>query len=224
MQFTNSTINRPMLNLIPRRVFMTELAASLTTPYANAAEPAVEIQRVRGESYAQTATGRRLLGPGVAVLVGSTVETGMQSALVMRMGVGTEVRLAGDTKLRVDRFLKNAGGILVLERGAMLYDHDETRGPSDVAVRSPFGLIAARDTRFFAGPSNNVFGVFVERGALTVVGVETFVVLTSGLGTNIARPGTEPSAPAKWGAARIDSAMAPFIEPPIPFQTKPPPR
>jgi hypothetical protein len=57
-----------------------------------------------------------------------------------------------------------------------------------------------------------------------VVGVETFVVLTSGLGTNIARPGTEPSAPAKWGAARIDSAMASFIEPPIPFQTKPPPR
>ena len=46
---------------------------------------------MRGESYAQTATGRRLLGPGVAVLVGSTVETGMQSALVMRMGVGTEV-------------------------------------------------------------------------------------------------------------------------------------
>jgi hypothetical protein len=213
-----------MLDLIPRRVFMMGLAASLTTPHANAAEPAVEIQIVRGESYAQTAAGRRLLVPGAAVLVGSTVETGMQSALVMRMGLGTEVRLGGDTELRVDRFLKNAGGILGLKRGAMFYDHDEARGQSDVTVRSPFGLIAARDTRFFAGPSNDVFGVFVERGALTVVGVDTFVVLTSGLGTNIARPGAEPSAPAQWGAARIARAMALFIEPPIPFQVKPPPR
>jgi hypothetical protein len=102
----------------------------------------------------------------------------------------------------------NAGGVLVLERGAMLQDHDEKSGPSDITVRSPFGLIAVRGTRFFAGPSNGVFGVFVERGAVTVVGVRTAVALTSGLGTNIARPGAEPSSPTKWGAERIASAIA----------------
>ena len=33
-----------------------------------------------------------------------------------------------------------------------------------------FGLIAVRGTRFFAGPSNNVFGVFVESGSVVVSG------------------------------------------------------
>jgi ferric-dicitrate binding protein FerR (iron transport regulator) len=99
--------------------------------------------------------------------------------------------------------------VLVLDRGAMLYDHDENGGgPNDVTVRSPYGLIAVRGTRFFAGPSNGVFGVFVERGAVTVVGVQTAVTVTSGLGTNIARPGDEPSMPVVWGQARIDAAMA----------------
>ncbi len=203
---------------------MSGLAASLTTPQANAAEAAGEVETVRGECYAEAATGRRLLAPGAAVLVGDTVSTGVLSALAMRLGLGTKVRLGPETQLRIDRFAMNADGILVLERGAMLYDHDESSGPSDVTVRSPFGLIAVRDTRFFAGPSNDVFGVFVVRGAATVVGVQTFVVVTSGRGTNISYPGTEPSAPTEWGAARIAAAMALFIEPPIPFQVKPPPR
>jgi hypothetical protein len=34
------------------------------------------------------------------------------------------------------------------------------------------------------------------------------VTLTGGLGTNIARPGAEPSSPSLWGAERIAKAMA----------------
>ena len=77
-----------------------------------------------------------------------------------------------------------------------------------VTVRSPFGLMAVRGTRFFAGPSNGVFGVFVERGSVLVVGVQTAVLVTSGFGTNIARPGAEPTDSAAWGAARIANAFA----------------
>jgi hypothetical protein len=143
------------------------------------------------------------------VFVGDAVATGPQSALVLRLGAVTEVRLGAEARLRIDRFLVNAGGVLVLDRGAMLYDHDEKEGgPNDVTVRSPYGLIAVRGTRFFAGPSNGVFGVFVEQGTVTVVGVQTAVTVTSGLGTNIARPGDEPSMPVVWGQARIDAAMA----------------
>jgi hypothetical protein len=132
----------------------------------------------------------------------------VQSALAMRLGTATQVKLGAEARLRIDRFLVNAGGVLVLERGGMLYDHDTSAGPSDVTVRGPFGLVAVRGTRFFAGPSNGVFGVFVESGQVTVVGVNTAVVLVSGQGTNIERPGAEPTAPVVWGAARIASAMA----------------
>ena len=90
----------------------------------------------------------------------------------------------------------------------MLYDHDARAGRSDVTVRGPYGLVAVRGTKFFAGPSNGVFGVFVESGTVTVTGASRAVTLVAGQGTNIARPGDEPSAPTQWGEARIAAAMA----------------
>jgi hypothetical protein len=173
-----------------------------------AAELAGEVKSSRGDCYAQTAAERRPLAPPAQVFQGDSVGTGVQSALALHLGNTTEVRLGEEAWLRIDRFLVNAGGVLVLERGAMVYDHDAAAGPGDVSVRSPFGLMAVRGTRFFAGPSNGVFGVFVERGAVSVVGVRTAVLVVSGLGTNIARPGAEPTPPAPWGAARIKAALA----------------
>jgi ferric-dicitrate binding protein FerR (iron transport regulator) len=64
-----------------------------------------------------------------------------------------------------------------------------------------------RGTRFFAGPSNNVFGVFVERGSVSVAAAGTQVIVRAGQGTNIAQPGAAPTAPAPWGAERIRTAI-----------------
>jgi len=96
----------------------------------------------------------------------------------------------------------------------MPYDHDANTGPSDVSVRGPFGVVAVRGTRFFAGRSNGVFGVFVERGAVTVTGVRTTVLLAAGQGTNLERQaqsrprqsqsrprqsqGARPASPVRW--------------------------
>ena len=199
-----------MWNRLKRRSVLTALAAVCGGGVARAfaSESAGAVETSRGECYAQSAVARRTLVPAAAVFVGDAVGTGVQSALSMRLGAATEVKLGAEAQLRIDRFVVNAGGVLVLERGGMLYDHDTKAGPSDLTVRGPFGLVAVRGTRFFAGPSNGVFGVFVERGAVTVVGVNTAVQLVAGQGTNIAHPGDEPTAPTQWGAARIASAMA----------------
>lgn len=197
------------MNRIARRLLLTGLAAaSCGGRRASAAVPAGEVETSRGECYAQIAAERRALAPAAPVFVGDAVGTGVQSALAMRLGAATQVKLGAEALLRIDRFLVNAGGVFVLERGGMLYDHDVNTGPSDVSVRGPFGLVAVRGTRFFAGPSDGVFGVFVERGAVTVTGVHTTVLLIGGQGTNLARPGAEPTAPVAWGAARIAGAMA----------------
>lgn len=192
-----------------RRALLIGLAAMCCSGRsAMAAEQAGQVQSARGECYAQTTAERRPLAPSAAVFVGDAVGTGVQSALGLHLGQATELRLGAEAHLRIDRFLVNAGGILVLERGALLYDHDTRGGSADLAVRTPFGLLAVRGTRFFAGPSNGVFGVFVERGAVMVVGASTFVLVTDGQGTDIARPGAEPTPPHAWGAARIAAAMA----------------
>lgn len=198
-----------MLNWVKRRALLTGLAVAASgARRASAADPAGQVQTSRGECYAQSAAERRALAPSAPVFIGDAVGTGVQSALGMRLGAATEVRLGAEARLRIDRFVVNAGGVLVLERGGMLYDHDPADRSNDVTVHSPFGLLAVRGTRFFAGPSNGVFGVFVQHGAVTVVGVRSAVLLVAGMGTNIAHAGDEPTPPTEWGKARIESALA----------------
>ena len=200
-------VNR--MNRGGRRAFIGVFAGGcLVAPRLLAAEAAGKVETSRGDCYAQNRAVRRTLAPDASVFIGDAVGTGPRSALAMRLGTATQVKLGADARLHIDRFLVNAGGVLVLDAGAMLYDHDAQASPQDLSVRSPFGLIAVRDTRYFAGPSNGVFGVFVERGHAMVVGVNTAVIVSDGLGTDIARPGAEPTAPRPWGAARIASAMA----------------
>jgi hypothetical protein len=197
-----------MQYLVKRRSVLTALATVLGSARALPAEPAGAVEASRGDCYARTAAERRLLAPAASVFVGDDVSTGVQSALSMHLGTATHIKLGAEAQLRIDRFVVDAGGVLVLGRGPMLYDHDPIAGQSDVTVRGPYGLLAVRGTRFFAGPSDGVFGVFVEQGAVTVVGVSTAVTLSAGLGTNIGHPGDEPTAPVRWGAARIARAMA----------------
>jgi hypothetical protein len=205
---TDEVVDHRMPNQPTRRLLVSGLIAFFAPPCVVAAEPAGAVESSRGECYAQTAVTRRPLAPAAEVFIGDAVSTGAQSALSLHLGTATNVKIGPEARLRIDRFLVNAGGMLVLENGGMLYDHDPRGGPDETTVRSPFGLVAVRGTRFFAGPSNGVFGVFVERGAVTVVGVRSAVLVTGGLGTNIAQPGAEPTQPTAWGAARIANALA----------------
>ena len=175
---------------------------------AAAAEPAGKVDDLRGEASAQTASRRRALAQQADVFVGDTVATAANSAMGLRLGAATLVRLGADAQLRIDRFIVDAGGVLYFGGGAMVLDRNEAVPKTDLSVRSPYGLIAVRGTRFFTGPSNGVFGVFVERGEVTVVGASTAVVVGAGLGTDIATPGGEPTEPHRWAAAGVQRAFA----------------
>ncbi len=203
-----------MVNRSERRTVLIGLTALLvsggTRTNAATALRAGEVETSRGDCFARTVSSRRVLTPEADVFIGDSVGTGADSSLGLLLGTATKVHLGAETQLRIDRFVVNAGGILNLNRGAILYDHEPAGGTDPLSVRSPFGLIAVRGTRFFAGPSKGVFGVFVERGAVTVVGVSTAVTVGAGLGTNIATPGAEPTPPSLWAPARVAAAMAQF--------------
>jgi hypothetical protein len=201
-----------MTNGTGRRAVLGGLAAALVTRAddAIAMVRAGEVETSRGDCYARTVAARRVLAPDADVFVGDSVGTGVDSSLGLLLGAATKVHLGAETQLRIDRFIVNAGGILNLDRGAILYDHDPNAGADSTAVRVPFGLLAVRGTRFFAGPSNGVFGVFVERGAVVVAGANTAVNLAPGQGTNLASPGSEPTPPTVWAPERVAAAMAQF--------------
>jgi hypothetical protein len=77
---------------LPRRAALGLAAACLAAAQAGAAEPAGKVESLRGEAYAQAAA-RRALAVASEVFVGDLVATGAQSALALRLGTATLVRL-----------------------------------------------------------------------------------------------------------------------------------
>jgi hypothetical protein len=183
------------------------VAALLPRP-ALAQASAGRVEAVRGEAVAESPRGRRSLSPAMPVFTGEIMETAEESRLVLRLGADTELRLGAGVRLRLDRFLARSGGVLTLERGPMLLDLGPQDRAGGAAIRSPFGLVAVRGTRVWAGPSNRVFGVFVARGAVLLVAADRAVELTAGQGSDIASPGAPPTPPITWGAPRIAAALA----------------
>ena len=165
------------------------------------------VEEASGEAFADMAGKRRRLERAGQVFVSDQVGTGSDSRLELRLGANTVVRLGEKAQLTINRFLMNAGGEMTLDAGAMLFEK-QAGPPAPVEVRSSFGVIAVRGTRFFAGLSNKVFGVFVAEGRVTVTSGVRRVVLRAGEGTDIGSPGARPTAPKRWGKARIDAAFA----------------
>jgi len=185
---------------------------ALALPFILAYRPARAVERVgsvedvTGEAIAQLESVRRTLDRAAPVFLSEEVMTGVASRLGMRLGRNTTVRLGEQARLKIDRFLVDAGGDITLRSGPMLFDGQPRR--ARVQIRSPFALIAVRGTRFFAGPSNDRFGVFVVRGSVTVTSAGQQVILREGEGTDIASPGTPPTPVKRWGPERIRAALA----------------
>jgi ferric-dicitrate binding protein FerR (iron transport regulator) len=173
---------------------------------ARAVEQVGSVEDVRGEAFGELESARRTLDRAAPVFLAEEVETGAASRLGMRLGRNTTVRLGEQARLKIDRFLVDAGGEMTLRSGPMLFDGHPHR--AGVEIRSPFALIAVRGTRFFAGPSNDRFGVFVARGSVTVTAAGQQVTLREGEGTDIASPGTPPSPVKRWAAERVRAALA----------------
>jgi|SRR5215475_4572127 len=197
-------------DLLHRRSFIrlgATVLSLLVGRAAHGAEPAGAIEDVKGEGFAESGSARRVLQREAPVFIADRVGTGEASRLIIQLGRQTKVRLGSRARMTIDRYLVDAGGELTLESGPLLFDRPQGAPPAPVQIRSPFGLIAVRGTRFFAGPSNGVFGVFVERGRVAVTAAGRSVVLQAGQGTDIIRPGAPPSPVTNWGPARIGVAL-----------------
>jgi ferric-dicitrate binding protein FerR (iron transport regulator) len=174
---------------------------------ARAAERVGSVEDVKGEAFAELGEARRTLDPAAPVFLGDEVATGIASRLGMRLGRDTMVRLGEQARLKIDRFLVDAGGDMTLRSRPLLFDRPPGRAPAAV-IRSPFALIAVRGTRFFAGPSNGRFSVFVARGSVAVISAGQQVIVREGEGTDFVSPGTPPAPVNRWGSERIRAALA----------------
>jgi hypothetical protein len=190
-------------------LFVAVVTATLL-PVASQAQPAEQVgsvQDIKGEAFVEVQAQRRNLERAAPLFIRDTVGTGSQSRLTMHLGKDTILRVGAEARVTIDRLLVNAGGEITLNSGPIMYERPAGSNPARMQIRSPYGLIAVRGTRFFAGPSAGVFGVFVGRGSVTVSAAGGRVTLRAGQGTNLAYPGARPTPAATWGSERIRAAL-----------------
>jgi ferric-dicitrate binding protein FerR (iron transport regulator) len=181
-------------------------AAALSRSAIAAAAVAGYVEDIRGLVTAELAAQRRVLAPRGDVFLGDDVASAEHSRAALQLGHDTSLRLGANARVRIDRFIIDAGGVLTLEDGPLLLDKAPGT-PGALSIRGSFGLITIRGTRLFVGPSNGVIGIFVVHGLVYVTSGGRSVVLQTGEGTNIAAPGAPPTPPVRWGAARIRAAL-----------------
>lgn len=198
--------------LIARRSVLIGLGlAGFGPAFAEAALEIVQagtVESVTGESTGRLRGEKRQLTVGSQVFIDDLLGTGPQARLAVKLGEATRLSLGERTRVKINKVLVDRGGELELGSGAILFDRPSDQPSGPLTVNTAFGLIGARGTKFFAGPSGGVFGVFVEHGLVTVKTKRGSVELTAGLGTNMTSLRAPPSPPSRWPDDRIALAIA----------------
>lgn len=193
---------------IRRRLLLSLPALLLSAPItsARADDPIGRVVSIEGEVEVERDGAREGLRAEAAIMLDDLVRTGRSSFAALALGEGTVVRLGSGVSLHIDSFIVEQGGVLDIGAGPILFDRAEDAPPTAMTIRTAFGLIGVRGTRFFAGPSNHVFGIFVERGSVSVLAAGERVRLEAGEGVDIPSPGAPPGEVRSWGAPRIAAA------------------
>lgn len=141
------------------------------------------------------------------------VSTGKKSFASMSLGADTKIIMGAETEVLLDSFLAEQGGTLELVSGDMVFDRPEGRPKIDLTIRTTFGQIGVRGTKFFTGRSRGNFAVFVEHGLVEVRSGDTIRKVGAGEGVDIASDaktrslfGGDLSETKKWGKGRIEEA------------------
>lgn len=193
---------RAVLALTPAAL----LALSLRPAFA--AAPIGKAVSVNGTADLKRAGALSTLTPDTEILLDDEVVTRSNGSAQLLLTPDTMINLGAGAQLLIDQFIASQGGTLTLGSGAMVFDRPDGAAPETTTIKTAFAMIGVRGTKFFAGPSKGVFGVFVEHGKVRVLGNGVRRLLRAGDGVDIAKPGDAPSEIKKWGAPRIAEAYA----------------
>ena len=99
--------------LADRRVLLGGLACAAAFASASLAATAVGlVESCLGPAEAESHDVTRALSNGADIFVGDLVITRETARLVMLLGTATRIRMGGNTRLRIDRFLAETRGEL----------------------------------------------------------------------------------------------------------------
>jgi hypothetical protein len=150
---------------------------------------------------------------GSSLINNDLITTGKRSFASMTLGSDTKIIMGEETEVLLDSFLAEQGGVLELVSGDMVFDRPEGKPKIDLTIRTTFGQIGVRGTKFFTGRNRGNFAVFVEHGLVEVKSGGTIRKVAAGEGVDIASDaktrsmfGADISETRKWGKGRIEEA------------------
>lgn len=193
---------------LTRRALLLTTAALPCLALADARAPGDlgDVREATGDGTLRRGAEAMPLIPGLPLREGDTAETGMNGLALLWLDEDTRIHMGPGSAIELASFLTEVGGTIRVG-GAMVFDRPDDRAPLDITFATAFGEIGVRGTRFFAGPSQGDFAVFVQRGRVEVRGAGVTRVLTAGEGCTM-HAGAVPGEVAAWGEARIAEAFA----------------
>ena len=215
---TNS-ISRMQMSLITRRTLLG--AAGLATltggfrgmPEANAAEGIGSALDIRGHVNRVQNKVENRLKRGAPIHNNDLISAGKDGFAELALGADTRILMGADTEVLIDAFLADQGGTLELISGQMVFDRPEGLPKIDLTLRTTFGQIGVRGTKFFCGVNRGAYAVFVEHGLVEVKAGKILKKVGAGEGVDIAADsktrslfGGEISPVRQWGKGRIEEA------------------
>lgn len=196
---------------LSRRLFLAGGALALTGIGIRATQANAIIGRaveVTGEVNRRQENLLEGLKAGANLMDHDFVTTGRESSAELALGEDTSLHLGSETELLIDTFIAGQGGVIELGTGQMVFDRPEGLAKIDLTMRTAFGMIGVRGTKFFAGPNRGVFAVFVEHGRVEVTGGGVTRAVSRGEGIEITALGEAPGEIKQWGEDRIREAYA----------------
>jgi len=180
---------------------------------ARASDEIGEVLDVKGEVMKTQNDVETLIKSGAPLVNNDLVATGKKSFASMMLGSDTKIVMGENTEVLLDSFLAEQGGTIELVSGDMVFDRPEGMPKIDLTLRTTFGQIGVRGTKFFTGKSRGNFAVFVEHGLVEVRSGQTLRKVGAGEGVDIATDaktrslfGGDMSDTRQWGKGRIEEA------------------
>ncbi len=192
---------RVLLLLVPLLLGPFEAAADERPPIGQvvALQGVVTLERLDG---AATAVG------GERLHAGDRLVTGFGSRVLLRLDGGLSVVVGAATDLGLERVTRSADGAwstaLDLARG--IFRAVLGVAGNEVNVETALAITSVRSTEWTVEHGGDRTAVFAREGRVEVTAAGATVVLTAGEGTDV-RPETPPTAPAIWGAPRVEDTL-----------------
>lgn len=185
----------------------------LLAPAAQAADPIARVVGQDGVAFViRSAAQPQALAVGAELQLDDEVRTGADGRVVVESDAGLRLVIGAASEVRIRRWLvdkprNRIDVVLSMVTGILRLLGQPTDASRTVEVQTRAAVASVRSTEWIVEATGASTAVFSIEGAVTVLSPSGGVTLGPGDGTDARLLGA-PSAPVRWGQARVDRTLA----------------